>query len=217
MEKIPFQLTFSSTSGKEKSYIGLYCCVLVHKSLWNDLFWSKPRFLREILMKKNKKVPLYYLKSLKTINNLQETAQHKYMHTILYLHCHRRFANNLPLSLLFTDWKLTLVWQSSTLCGKILFLSFPCNSASFPQPLTSCEEQVWFVDQHWEPLFSNKALKLKHVLNPDHFWVLAVVNSTQAAEQLKSVPSIKLDKVTALKHEGLLCLSYSCRGAQISP
>lgn len=150
MEKTPFQLTFSSTSDKEKSYMGLYCCVLVHKSLQNDLFWSKTIFLREILMKKNKKVPLYYLKSLKTITTLQETHSptQVYGWPILYLHRHRRFANNLPLSLLFTDWKLTVVWQSSTLCGKILFFSFPCNSASFPQPLTPCEEQVWFVDQH---------------------------------------------------------------------
>lgn len=75
VEKTPSQLTFSSTSDKqrEKSCRGLYCCALVHKTLWNDSFWLKPMILREILIKKNEKVPLYCLKSLKTITALQET------------------------------------------------------------------------------------------------------------------------------------------------
>lgn len=77
VEKIPFQWTFSSTSDKqrEKFCMGLYCYVLVHKSLWNYLFWLKPMILRETSIKKNEKIPLYYLKWLKTINTLQETQE----------------------------------------------------------------------------------------------------------------------------------------------
>lgn len=154
VEKIPFQWTFSSTSDREKICMGLYCCVLVHKSLWNDLFWLNPMILRETFIKKNERAPLYYLKSLKTINTLQETAQHRYMHNQF---CTYIVTENMPTILhyffcLQTENSLWSPWQSS----KILLLSSPCNSAPFPQPLNPHADQVWFVDEHWETLLSTK-------------------------------------------------------------
>lgn len=87
----------------------------------------KTNVLRKILMKTNKKVPLHYLKVTESYQYIAGNMQTQvYASLILYLHCHRRFANYVPLSYFFPSQR-----ETCTLSGKTLFLSFHCNTVPF--------------------------------------------------------------------------------------